>query len=170
MLDPAFGYSPALELPGLNAAQKRVARERYRLIWDITIDGRLAAAGHTPVAPREQHAAAFRRGYSFWSQQRQEETFASLWDNTTPSHGAFLALIADPRGLRGAHRPAPGVSCPLCDFPTFSWAAADKLPPAMLQRITIEFPSWSPDQGLCGRCLETYQAAISAEMAMVSCA
>ena len=50
MLDPAFGYAPTLDLPGLNGAQQRLARERYRLLWDITIDGRLTAAGRTPMA------------------------------------------------------------------------------------------------------------------------
>jgi len=52
MLDPAFGYSPTLDLPGLNAAEQRLARERFRLLWDIAIDGRLAAAGHMPMATR----------------------------------------------------------------------------------------------------------------------
>ena len=159
MLDPAFGYAPTLDLPGLNGAQHRLARERYRLLWDITIDGRLTAAGHTPMAAREQHAAAFARGYSFWPEDRQAETFESLWRNTAPRHAEFLALIADPRGLREAHRPAPGGSCPLCDFPTFTWADAEALLPQIKARVTAEFPAWSPEQGLCGRCLETYQAA-----------
>lgn len=159
MLDPAFGYAPTLDLPGLNGAQMRLARERYRLLWDITIDGRLVAAGRTPMQPREQHAAAFARGYSFWAADRQAETFESLWHDAAPNHANFLALIADPRGLRDAHRPAPGASCPLCDFPTFTWADSEALRPEIAARVTTEFPTWSPEQGLCGRCLETYQAA-----------
>ena len=159
MLDPAFDYAPTLDLPGLNGAQQRLARERYRLLWDITIDGRLIAAGHEPMAGREQHAAAFARGYSFWPLERQTETFESLWQNATPRHAEFLALIADPRGLREAHRPAPGGSCPLCDFPTFNWADADALRPETAARVIAEFPTWSSEHGLCGRCLETYQAA-----------
>jgi hypothetical protein len=31
-----------------------------------------------------------------------------------------------------------------------------------MQRITAEFPSWTPEQGLCGRCLETYEAVARA--------
>lgn len=161
MLNPTFGYSPALNLPGLNAAQKRLARERYRLLWDITIDGRLTATGHAPMATREQHAAAFGRGYSFWSELKQTETFRSLWQSRSPQHADFLALIADPRGLRDAHRPEPGASCPLCDFPTFHWADADSLPPEIIGRIITEFPAWQPEQSLCGRCLETYEAVAS---------
>ena len=164
MLDPAFGYAPALDLPGLNGAQQRLARERYRLLWDITIDGRLTAAGHAPMAAREQHAAAFARGYSFWPAVRQAETFDSLWRNVSPRHAEFLALIADPRGLHDAHRPAPGGSCPLCDFPTFTWADADALLPEITARVVAEFSAWTPEQGLCGRCLETYIAAAASQL------
>jgi len=162
MLDPAFGYAPRLDLPGLNAAQQRLARERYRLVWDITIDGRLAAAGHAPLETREQHAAAFARGYSCWPEPKQVEAFNLLWHCRTPRHADFLALIADPRGLRDARRPAPGGSCPLCDFSTFHWADANVLPPEIIGRIRAEFPGWSREQGLCGRCLETYQALAAA--------
>ncbi len=161
MLDPGFGYRPELDLPGLHSAQRRLARERYRLLWDITIDGRLAASGHTPIQTREQHALAFARGYSFLDEEMRDETFAALWRNPTPSHGLFLELVADPRGSRDSHQPAPGVSCPLCGFPTFVWAEASKLPQAITGRIELEFPGWSPDQGLCGHCLETYEAAFT---------
>jgi len=168
MLDPAFGYSPTLDLPGLNGAQQRLARERYRLLWDITIDGRLIAAGHTPMANQEIHAAAFARGYSFWPEDRQQETFTALWHNAVPRHAEFLALIADPRGLREAHRPAPGGSCPLCEFPTFTWADVEALLPHITARIQAEFSAWSAEQGLCSRCLETYQAAADLQLRAVS--
>jgi hypothetical protein len=164
MLDPAFGYLPTLHLPGLNAAQQRLARERYRLLWDITIDGRLTAAGHVPMQTREQHGAAFGRGYSFWPEQKQAEVFAALWQNAAPRHGELLALIADPRGLREAQRPTPGASCPLCDFPTFNWADPMALPPGITERIRAEFPTWSPEQGVCNRCRETYEAVAASQL------
>jgi hypothetical protein len=162
MLNPEFGYSPELDLPGFNPAQKRLARERYRLLWDTTIDGRLMAAGHPPAQTYEQHAAAFAQGYSFWAGQKQAETLNSLWQCRSPRHADLLALIANPRGLREAHRPAPGASCPLCDFPTFNWADVTVLAPEILARIAGEFPAWAPEQGLCDRCRETYEAAVHA--------
>jgi hypothetical protein len=161
MLDPAFGYEPALDLPGLNGAQQRLARERYRLLWDITIDGRLAAAGHAPMATRDQHAAAFARGYAFWPEQRRSDVFALLWQKAAPRHADFLALIADPRGLREAHRPAPGASCPLCGFSTFQWGGAEQLGGEVGKAILREFPRWTPEQGACERCVEIFLSSRS---------
>jgi hypothetical protein len=159
MVDPHFAYVPALDIPGLNPAQQRVAQERYRLLWDITIDGRLATAGHPPATTREQHAAAFARSYSFWPMQKQVDVFDSLWRNSSPSHLGLIALISDPRGLSSTNGPSPGAACPLCGFPTFDWSDADRLPPGILARIQQEFPFWSTERGLCGRCRETYDAA-----------
>lgn len=161
MLDPGFGYAPLLDLPGLNGAQRRLANERYRLLWDITIDGRLAASSHTPMRSREQHCAVFTRAFCFWPEDRQRNTFHSLWHGAAPSHSGFLALIADPRGLRRTHRPAPGAACPLCDFPTFAWADAEALSPEMAGCIVAEFPAWTPEQGLCGRCMEAYETSVT---------
>lgn len=162
MVNPAFGYSPTLDLPGLNSAQQRLARERYRLLWDITIDGRLAARGHPPMQNQEQHVAAFDRGYAFWTEEKRSSVFASLWKSRSPSHAELLSLIDDPRGLRHSLRPAAGASCPLCDFPTFAWAPDDRVSQDILRRIQLEFPQWQADQGLCNRCLETYEATASA--------
>jgi hypothetical protein len=159
MLNPDFGYSPQLDLPGLNAAQQRLARERYRLLWDITIDGRLAASGVPPMRSRAQHAQAFAGSYPFWPADQQSTVFDSLWSNASPRHAELLTLIADPRGLRDARRPAPGAACPLCAFSTFDWAEVGSLSPGLVSRIAAEFPSWSPEQGLCDHCRESYEVA-----------
>ena len=41
---------------------------------------------------------------------------------------------------------------------TYQVRIAGVLPPEMLERVIAEFPSWSPEQGLCNRCLEAYAA------------
>lgn len=164
MLDPEFGYSPTLELPGLNPAQQRLARERYRLLWDIAIDGRIQSKGNTPMATREQHIAAFSRGYSFWHVEKRTRVFDSLWHGEAPRHSNILALIEDPRGLRGSNLPQPGGSCPLCAFPTFAWADTAFLHAELRSRIAVDFPAWSPELGLCGRCLEIYAAVAGVDI------
>src|SRR5262245_3489475 len=71
MVDPAFKYSPGLNLPGLNPTQQRITRERYRLLWDITIDGRLVRAGRYSVNKRAHHEDLFHRAFSFWPEEKR---------------------------------------------------------------------------------------------------
>lgn len=157
MVDPAFGYVPELPVPSVSMSQHRLARERYRILWDITIDGRLTRAGRATVATREQRAAEFSRGFSFWPEPKQQATFESLWTAPAPTHRTLAELVCDPRELNSAAGPRPGAPCPLCGFPTFEWADENHLGAAVAVAIQAEFPHWTPEQGACGRCLEIYQ-------------
>ncbi len=159
MVAPAFGYSPELRLAGHTAAQERLTRELYRLLWDITIDGRLTHAGHATQAPREQHQANFDRAYAFWPEAQRREVFAELWTGREPRHARLLALASDPRDLQHAHRPLPGAPCPLCGFPTFAWADVPAVRQPILAAIQTEFPHWTVEQGACARCVEAYEAS-----------
>jgi len=159
MVDPVFGYSPRLDLGRGTAIEQRLVRERYRVLWAVTIDGRLDRAGRATIAGRAQRQAEFDRAFSFWPESRRQEVFTALWTDPAPAHAGLLALAADPRALRATRQPLPGGSCPLCDFPTFHWVATAALNPQVIAAIQAEFPSWTPDQGLCNRCAEVYESA-----------
>jgi hypothetical protein len=158
MVDSAFGYSPRLNLPGQNAAQLRLTRERYRLLWDITIDGRLVRARRDTAGTCDSHRALFDRAFSFWEPAKRDATFSALWTAAIPAHAELLALAADPRAVRSAQRPLPGAACPLCGFPTFRWAAPPEITPSITSAIGAEFAGWLPEQGACVRCVEMYHA------------
>ena len=155
MVDPSFAYAPNVHARGMNPAQQRLVRERYRLLWDITIDGRLGRS-----LERGRHRALFDNMFSFWPDARREEVFQSLWTAKSPRHQQILALASDPRDLSHAERPLPGGSCPLCGFPTFEWADIPAFDDDLRARIQRDFPAWSPAQGACGRCTEIYQTTI----------
>lgn len=157
MVSPAFGYAPRLDLPGQNSAQQRLTRDRYRLLWDITIDGRLMHANRPTTSTCEQHRANFDQGFNFWPAPRREEVFDSLWTAVEPRHADLLALASDPRAVREQRQPLPGAPCPLCGFATFAWAAAKLLAGDAGKAIACEFPNWSSDQGACQRCVEVYE-------------
>lgn len=159
MLDPAFGYSPGLGLPEQNAAQRQAACERYRLLWDIAIDGRLAASSPATAGSREQYRLAFERAFGFWPKSRRTDVFDSLWGGRQPRHADLLALASDPRGLHAGAEPRPGAACSLCGFATFSWAEARSLSAPTIAAIRAGFPSWLPDQGACRRCVEIHHLA-----------
>jgi hypothetical protein len=157
MLDPEFGYDPDEVTARVPAGLERLVRERYRLLWDITIDGRLAAAGHPVETSRETHAGALARAFPFWSEERRAEVLARLWSREPPRHAELVAWASDPRCVRAQKGPAPGAACPLCGFPTFEWAdphRAQTLEPW----IREDAPWWAAGLGLCGRCAELYEA------------
>ena len=162
MLDPVFGYVPSLRLEGSRPSRQPIIRERYRLLWDITIDGRL---GREPEYAR--HRALFESAFSFWPEARRHEIFTTLWTTGVPRHHELLSLASDPRDLSHADRPLPGGSCPLCGFSTFAWADTEGLGEPMRAAIEREFPGWSPAQGACARCAEVYGSATPSSAAFV---
>jgi hypothetical protein len=164
MVDVRFGYSPDVQRPGLNPTQERITRERYRLLWDITVDARLTRAGHGLPGTRERHEAHFHRAFSFWPEARREEVFEAHWTTSAPRHEALLALAADPRNLAHSTALLPGSPCPLCHFPTFEWADTSALPTETRSRLSAAFPQWAPGQGACKRCVEIHELAGKLEL------
>ena len=160
MVDPGFGYRPELAVPSASPNQYRSARERYRLLWDISIEGRLNHAGRHGVSTRELLCQEFATAFAFWAEARQQKVFGSLWTDPAPTHRLFEELACDPRHVQCAGGPQPGSLCPLCGFPTFDWAApsslVDKVP-----AIQAEFPHWTPQQGACRRCCAIYRVLAS---------
>jgi hypothetical protein len=157
MVDPAFGYLPELPVSGPSPNQSRPVRERYRLLWDVSIDGRLTLGERKTVATKEQRWTEFTNAFSFWTEGRQREVFESLWTNPSPSHELLAGLVTDPRQLQATTRPGPGAPCPLCGFPTFAWATPVSLAEPTLSAIHSEFPHWTPEQGACARCCSIYR-------------
>jgi hypothetical protein len=157
MINPGFGYVPDLPVQGPSLNQQRLARERYRSLWDVTIDGRLIRSGRQTIATQEQRWLEFSAAFAFWTEARQEEVFDSLWSNPAPTHRALEELVCDPRQLQSTAGPRPGAPCPLCGFPTFAWAAAAGMTDDLVAAICSEFPHWKPEHGACGRCFEIFR-------------
>ena len=155
MVDPAFGYDPTLPVTGPCLGSHSLARERYRLLWDVSIDGRLSQHGCRPLVTKEQRWSEFSAGFSFWPEARQQCLFQELWTDPAPSHRRFLELLSELRPLQAGA--SPGAPCPLCGFPTFNWADASRLGADTVDAIRAEFPFWTAESGLCARCAEMYR-------------
>lgn len=136
MLDLSFAYEPEICLPDAPPAELNLLRERYRVLWDITIDGRLNQ-------DRPKRLAEFQKALPSLS----GEKFDELW-SARPSHPELVALakLVLVRAVK-----TPGAPCPLCKFPTFAWADDPPVEP-----ITRDFPHWFPEHGCCARCAELY--------------
>jgi hypothetical protein len=154
ILDPAFGYplDPAV-LRQLEADP--LFRMRYRVLWDLCVDGRLSRrfpefAKRLPFRNRE-----LENSFGFLGSPVIEELFKELWYGEQPGHARLWKLATDPRHERG---PAlPGMPCPLCRFPTFSWAEPARID-ALRDAVVRDFPAWTPAESLCARCAEIYAA------------
>ena len=154
MVDPEFGYTPDLRGRVPSPSHQRIARERYRLLWDISIDGRLGRE-----SDRERHRATFGTAFSFWPDERRDAVFSELWAGKSPRHEALTALASDPRDLSHAGQPLPGGACQLCGFSTFEWADVEVLAQSVRARVQSEFPNWTAAQGACLRCADVYAVA-----------
>lgn len=164
LLDDAFGYDA--DAAGRTPGEEHAIRERYRLLWDIAIDGRLARAGRVPDSSREECQRAFERAFSFLALEERRAVFEALRQGTQVSHARLLRWAQDPATLvadlggqaasrPGSVAPIPGSLCPLCRFPTYAWAEPSA---AALALMRDEFPSWTPDEGICERCCACYRA------------
>ncbi|MCG3146909.1 MAG: hypothetical protein PCFJNLEI_00344 [Verrucomicrobiae bacterium] len=136
MLDPSFAYEPEIRLTDAPPAEVDLLRERYRVLWDITIDGRL-----------NQNRAARFAEFQKVMPTVPEQKFAEVW-RQRPPHPELLALA---KSVLVRVEKTPGAPCPLCKFPTFVWATE---PPVV--EIGKDFPHWLPAHGCCARCAELY--------------
>lgn len=157
MVDPAFGYVPELAVVSSSISQQRLARERYRMLWDVSIDGRLVGSGRQTVATREQRWLEFCGIFCFWNQPRQQQVFNTLWTSPHITHRDLQELVCDPRQLQADSGPRPGAPCPLCGFPTFAWADNSILTENIITLIRSEFAHWTPAEGSCARCVDIYR-------------
>ncbi len=167
MVDPEFGYDPVLPISGPALSSHSLARERYRLVWDVSIDGRLTQKGRQTIATQDQRWSEFSRAFSFWPEAKQKEVFDGLWTNPVPTHSCFAKLVCEPREMQTAAGPRPGSPCPLCGFPTFNWTEAALLQSSTVSAIRADFPEWAPEYGTCARCSEIYRVNHSKMVAAV---
>ncbi|HEY7678011.1 MAG TPA: hypothetical protein VIG69_13120, partial [Candidatus Methylomirabilis sp.] len=63
MLDPGFGYEPRLPTGELGPTHERLLQDRYRVLWDIYIDGRLVRKNWAPSSVRDRRLQEFTKTF-----------------------------------------------------------------------------------------------------------
>ncbi|MBI4464880.1 MAG: hypothetical protein HY647_09275 [Acidobacteria bacterium] len=159
MLDPNFGYERWAPTSDLGPAHAYLVRDRYRVLWNTWIDGRLHRRGWLPEAVREKRLAEFLATFPMLGSQA-EDKYHELWESDSQTHASLMAFAQNPAGHADASRQGVSQSqvCPLCRFPTFQLvrSAAD-LSQEALGEIAADFPNWQPEQSLCSQCAELYR-------------
>ena len=158
MLDPEFGYEPSLPPAEGGPTHDRLLKERYRVLWDTIIDGRMARRGWASESARTERLRDFTRVFPV-SGETTAQVFGHFFDQDNHTHAEIAAFVLAPRAAfqkPGASSLA-GSRCPLCGFPTYAFRAEpDKLAATVLDQIRIDFPKWDSSQGLCAQCADVY--------------
>jgi hypothetical protein len=181
MLDPAFAYEPRLPRGELGPAHERLLQDRYRVLWDIYIDGRLVHKNWAPPSVRDRRLEEFFRTFPMLL-DNVEEVFSHFFHGASLTHTDLVTFATNPPSpisnfqlpvsnlaaapclplsLSPSLKEAPhaGTRCPLCGFPTYSFEPnPDRLPGEVVARIRADFATWQPSLGLCQQCSDLYRS------------
>ena len=157
MLDPAFGYERSLPGSDDGPSGDNILRDRYRVLWDATIDGRLMRAGKISGCVRDARYREFIATFAMLD-ERTPDIFAEWFDSVRPTHRALVEFARSPRDSGGTFVTNSG-RCPLCRFPVASLdGRPGRLSAPAQAMIRAEHPGWRIELGLCPQCLDLYEA------------
>jgi hypothetical protein len=173
MLDPAFAYDADTKV-GLNPGEETLILHRYRILWSLSVDSRLTAAGKEPMLRKEDRFKEFRSWYRKIPAMQLKSVFEGLWQTGFFTHSELIEMATDTLrvmdravDVEGGEVPEtenkvmlmPGFPCPLCRFPTYSWVEdmGSKIESYVLDFIRENHPGWDVEFGACDRCVEVYK-------------
>jgi hypothetical protein len=159
MLDAAFAYEPTLPKAEGGPTYDTLITNRYRVLWDVTINGRMVRRGWCDAAVRDGQFRDFVHAFPML-QEGVEELFSRFFDCKQPKHSDLARFAFDPREASGnlLRKFVAGSHCPLCKFPTHAYEAEpNALGTEILAAIQEDFPKWSPSLGLCTQCADLYR-------------
>ncbi len=183
LLDPEFGYQFTERIAD-HPAEEALVRQRYKVLWDLTIESRLIRQGKATLANKENWYREFATLYILLPPDQSREIFETLWQAEKFTHRELLELARNPLSIweKSKMGPAdlhsksevsflndtatqgillPGAPCPLCCFPTYRWGEdLDQLERAVLELIRQDYPAWKVSEGICTRCLEAYRMKV----------
>jgi len=170
MVDPEFDYEDAF-IPG-NPSVKNLITARFRLLWNMYVDSRLARMGVVSVQPKEARYREFDNFYRKIPEKQRKGIFEGLWKTEKLTHEELLSMATDLDTLMSKYVDPgemtdedkdyihlQGSPCPLCKFPTYNWvddpeSICDEM---VIEAIQIDFPDWESRDGACDRCVEVYE-------------
>lgn len=98
MLDPHFRYDPSLEQFHDELGIPNAIRERYRILWDMYIDGRIAHSGQLGPEARARRLREFKPLFRVLDIHTLD-AFNSIFDADTLDHPTILAYARCPQSF-----------------------------------------------------------------------
>jgi hypothetical protein len=153
MLDPEFGYEQELPDASQGPSFQNLLLDRYRALWDTTIDGRLELEGRSMEGAREAQRREFGRTFRMLGDE-MDATFRRWFECRRPRHAEMLAFAQNPRSAHSSE--GWSGSCPVCRMACTA-PAASRLSPGALREIRGDDPSWRVEQGICRQCVDLFE-------------
>lgn len=91
MLDPEFGYEPRLPSAASAPLSDRGRTERYRVLWDTYVDGRLVRGGRAPSTLRAERLREFAQAFPALAGST-EQAFDRFFDAEWRTHAELAAF------------------------------------------------------------------------------
>ncbi len=92
MVEPAFGYEPDLGDTGESIAQETLIRDRYRVLWNLYVDARLARAGRAPAAILQRPQSLLEKAFDSLGDQNTKAIIETVSNATSLTHSDLLTL------------------------------------------------------------------------------
>jgi hypothetical protein len=159
MLDSDYGYDPYLPKSPIGPTYDRLLQERYRILWNITIDGRLYQKEWLPSTVRDQQLLYFRNVFA-GPQKEQEIAFSFFFDNWPHTHKELVAAALFPESWFTSSNPGAESKgqCPLCHFPSFTLLSVTaSFPTDLVNQMQEQHPNWNPTLPVCQQCADLYE-------------
>lgn len=98
MLEPTFGYDPSTSQFLDDDGVPTVIRDRYRVLWDMYIDGRLHRAGRVNGNVRATRLSEFARAFKPFGEQA-EAVFDTVFTAPALTHHDLIAFARRPAAI-----------------------------------------------------------------------
>lgn len=95
MLDPAFEYTPAFSCEEDAAIPETAILERYRALWNASVEGRIARERLGNSFRRAQRLAEFASVFGMLGEQT-EQAFSHMFDQSGHTHPQLVAFARAP--------------------------------------------------------------------------
>lgn len=157
MLDPAFEYDTHASLRGTNEIEENLNRDRFKILWDLSIASRLLNEGRFSFMNIEELKNRFERVFSAWFSEEREAVYEAVTRSWPISQKAMIDF-----SMAGDHKRVSGLApirCPLCHFTSYqllrNWEDDRASICSMVQE---DYPEWSPEDGMCAQCFELFRS------------
>jgi hypothetical protein len=93
MLDPCFGYEASLPADVAGSGRERAVRDRYRVLWNVYVDGRLVESGALPEGTRRERMREFAGTFPHLG-IGAGEAFTRFFDGRGLRHAGLMAFAS----------------------------------------------------------------------------